>query len=349
MKIIRVIIGIIAVCLAAAVTQAQDSARDFPVVTEHEIINAEERDYFSISNNAEYIYGCYLRLGSCGLLNKVTDEGTSLTPGDGLLTYWSKDNRFLITTNLTPPCESSLDDPNIVVFDTQTETVSNLCLNDGFVSLKWSPIIPTSALVNSQYLLDFTTMQTSPFSPPVSSISQQDLERYVGYDRYLWDPDTNTLAGVLYFGQDTNGSFFDHSAFEICTYHLEQCITVLNTLDYSGVDVFRWGLNGNWLLWAGHLAASGQAEPSRNPTRRSDTIVYITDIVTGATQELFRFSSLARNDVYVRDMAWSPDGHTVALSLGAFNPPTPMPPGPEYTPSDFRAGVLLLTLDWPQD
>jgi hypothetical protein len=329
------------------ITQAQTSV-SFPEVTNYQILGIDQDERFSISNNAEYIYGCEDIFHRCNIWDRKSQDVVSapfLSRKKGA--YWSNDNSRLITSVEDNSCQSSPDIFSAAIFDTATRSISKVCLLDSLYIADWSPL-SASILSLGERLLDINSLQSTEFTP-ITHLSIADLPQYLGYGDVLWNPDTRLPVANWFIKIESLGAHITRSDIQFCTLGGEQCLTILNTLTISDVDVFDVKLHQHWMLWGGNLDKSGDALISPlGIAKDADTILYLTYLPTGETRELFRFSSLAQPDLYVKGMAWSPDARTIALSLGTSNPPTLAPlDGTPRPPVRYVAGTLLLDVNWP--
>ncbi|HEX2906175.1 MAG TPA: hypothetical protein VHO69_04900 [Phototrophicaceae bacterium] len=310
------------------------AAIKFPSIRSYEIVNTYG-DFIAVSNEGKYIFLCWDSTATCYMWNKETQELTLLAETRGIFTKWSVDNSQLITTDETIACPSDPSQYSLIRFTTQNQTVSRICVPAKYVVLDWSPIQSQMLYVSSRQILDTDTLQFVKFSPP-DTLNPDDLKNYVGYGNNLWDVRTGFPAARMFHKRlDENiDGIIDHSELFACAFGSKSCVSIVNSLNYANADVFDWELYQNWLLWGGHLAKTGEAKfTTFRPEDRADTVLYLTDIATGTTQEIFRFSSLQLTDTYVNTLAWSPDGETIALSL---KKETPI----------YQTNTLLLQLNW---
>ncbi len=326
---------------------AQETTTGFPHISGHRMIGID-LDNFSISNDAEYIYSCSKYRDDCGIWDTLKQQPISsrLFEGD-YGAYWSFDNSELITSVVDNNCQFPPNTFSTVLFDMPDHTTSNKCLPINVSLSDWSPVSGNILSIGNKYLLDTKSLELTEFSHP-TDVSIGDIGHYLGYGNMLWDVDSGLPVAEVSVKQNLQLGQIIGSSIQICTLSLEHCPSILNTLSISNVDVFDVKLDQHWMLWAGDLSRSGQAVSNQfNVSNRSDTLLYLTNLSMGETQELFEFSSLSRPDLYVKQMAWSPDAATIALALGALNPPTPPPPGLESTANNYDAGILVLNLTWP--
>lgn len=306
----------------------------------------------SISNNAEYVYACeyFYSVGhrECIL---VDSQFKTIRPQDvdwNQQAGWSIDNqRLLMLDSLR--CEL-IGTPNARIFHTLTEQDSPLCLPDRALLSDWSPVEPPVMYLYDRMLLNTDTGVITPFEPPTTlnnDILNNDLSHYSGYGKYLWDIDRKIPAMVLdRLSANLPDGEITTSLFQVCTFRREQCMPIFNTLDVSRVDVFDGTLNGHWLLWGGYLSGTGKAQRTgSNRDLDSDMILYITNLTTGQTQEIFRFSSLRQPLLEVVNLlSWSPDRLTVALRVEQIAPLT-VYDGAPLIPADPATVILHLNPD----
>ena len=353
-------------CLLATSSKfalSQDDDNSLPRVASTEMVDAYIGDVsFAISNKGDFVYTCQ-GLGSCSIWSRQTGETNEPFYPGAAGSYWSIDNSLLVTMDKDNGCSSNPRQYNLVLFSTQNHAISRHCSPESPYFSSWSPFTPSQIYTGP--LLDLNTFQSTSFSY-ITSLDLSDLNHYQGYGDTFWDVSTHLPVGTIFLKQEENYQLqFTQSEFHICTLDGKQCLPFVNTLDIAPVDVFAYKLYKNWILWAGHASADGQAMNIRYRSFEiEDTILYMTDFYTGSTQELFRFSSLGLTSQYITDMAWSPDGKTIGLALwpDEIDPallPTLPPPGthliiPSSTPPGTPAptpmnlpDLLLLHIVWP--
>jgi hypothetical protein len=342
------IVGILLVLAAPLPTDAQSPESQFPTVTSTEVIPYD--NVRIISNDAHYYQEV---LSYSTVVDTVVDD--TLLVSYGLLwasAGWSPNNEYLAYMNLDKPCTSPEDEDNLFLFHPQDGTLSRDCIPYDFYqvgSVQWSPSDSNLlAIVGPDQLYDVTSQTLKPFTFP----SIPDVATSVGYGKLLWDSNTGQPVAEVRLNQKFDfdahpAGLITHSVFEACA---AQCVPLVDTLKVADVDVSGWQLYGHWLLWGCGWSTTGLPTLIRSVSDIENTAVYLTDLTTDQTQELFRFSSLGSTDLRTVDLGWSPDAATIALALYSTAPfddgdllPTPVP-GLNH-PRLY--GTQLLHLTWP--
>ncbi len=324
---------------------AQPSSNEIPYVVTGESFNAPVGDTgFAISNDADNLFTC--SFSNCLIFRRDLNDVIELSGAMGHESYWSIDNSRLATMDKDYNCPSNIDQPfNVILFETQTGIMSRHCSPTSAILEDWSPFHPHELFVNQ--ILDTNTFQAVSFSAEAFSLS--DINQYWGYGDVFWDLETALPIGGIFLKLDDNYKFTS-SELQICALPVQKCSLVLDTLSVASVDVFDYKLYKNWILWGGHFSTSGDLiRVDNRPSEIADTALYLTDFHSGITHEIFRFSSLGQSNTYVKKIAWSPDGKTIALGIEIidYGPLPTLPPAgtPVPTPS-YPPGIVLLHLVW---
>jgi hypothetical protein len=333
-------------CLIAVIPVQAQNTPAFPTVAATGFASFSG-DYFAISNNATYIYLCAGADLTCNIYERSTGNVVMELESNAYAT-WSADGSRLVAAEGILPCESAEDTPNLRLFDPSTGTASTACVPFTFPWLDWSPINTNVFTIDEQTLFNFADNSISSYRSTVT-VDATAITRYVGYGGLFWDSTNGAPVGVINLRRDvdpTNDQIVS-SVFELCAMRLLQCAPLLDTLAHTTADVYSWTLNGRWLLWAGHLSSSGTAMlTGEDPASYNDTVIFLTNIFNGETQEIFRFSSLGESNLYTTwNMSWSPDRNMIALSLGETASATPVA-RPTLGPAPEARSMLLITLDW---
>ncbi|MBC7814861.1 MAG: hypothetical protein H7175_27130 [Burkholderiales bacterium] len=318
----------------------------FPLVESTELLPYDL--VTTLSNDAHYIQdfsgGVVINTETNQPL-RITFDHVSSTAG------WSFDNTQLAFMNGSRTCTSPNDIGNLILFQTSTESITLFCHPLSNPYLAWSPFNETILSIGGQSLLDVTTGAFTNFTS-TSVLDPNTVRTFVGFGRYLWDPTTQLPAAELVLSRQVNidDELITSSIIEACTLpDRDQCVPFVDTLSSANVDVFDYLSHENWLLWGGHTTASGlpYALGPYAYEDRADTIIYLTDMLTNATQELYRFSSANMDTVGVGSLNWSPDAEVVALTLrnkvrdAELADLSVIGDDPIYS-----AGTLLLHLNW---
>lgn len=337
--------------VSRSVLDAQSSEMGFPTIISNEIFAYD--DVVIFSNDVRYYQETHSH-------NRVVDtllDRVVFFDYEPYWTYagWSPDNSKLAFFKWGAPCASPSDEANLFVFHMQDESTTQYCLpfDESNISIiQWSPFQDDRlAFVGPNQIFTLSDEVLTPFEFALE-IDAEELENFVGYSRLLWDPLTQLPAAKIYV--DKEHDFDAHSAglttqstFIACT---QQCVPILDTLSVANVDVNAWQLYDHWLLWEGFWPDTGLPTLVRRNSDIADTSVFLTNIKTGTTEELFRFSSLGLNELRATGLSWSPDATTVALDLGSSAPLDISGPLPTSVPGVNHSlfhGTLLLHLNWP--
>jgi hypothetical protein len=303
----------------------------------------------AISNDAQNIFTC-LSYGDCSIWRRDVNEEIPILGSNGIAAYWSIDNSRLVTMDKDYNCTPNTELYNVILFETETGSVSRHCASESARLENWSPLQPHEYY--SLSIVNTNTFQTTSFSRP-TSLSLADISHYWGYGRAFWDLNTALPVGKIFLRVERNlQSQLTSSGFQICTFNGKDCQTILDTLAVAPVDVFDYKLYKSWILWGGHLSANGQATNIKNkPSEIADTVLYLTDFHTGVTYDLFRFSSLGQSDTYVHKLAWAPDGKTIGLAIKQLDNssllPTLPPEGTSLPTPTYPPGIVLLHIALP--
>ncbi|HEX3053214.1 MAG TPA: hypothetical protein VHP83_21325 [Aggregatilineaceae bacterium] len=271
---------------------------------------------------------------------------------------WSIGGTYLAFMDGTQACLSANDEGNLILFDAVTETISRLCIPFGISdisALQWSPFEDGElAILGPNVLLNVISQETTSFKVP-SELDAADVKRYVGYDRTLWDPATGCVAAWL--KDDFSISYESAPEGTYLYYSLEACsgggvcVPLVDTLNVANSRAFDRQLYGHWLLWGGYENASNQPLFFYSQTAPiTAAVIYLTDLQTGITQELFRYFNPDLPHWLPHTVVWSPNGRAIALDLENLNPyaddPLIFNPDPTIT-YPIRNGTVIAQLDWP--
>lgn len=351
-KPLKIIIWISLVLSVSYATQAQVMTSEFPNIEGYENLDITFDEDFTISDGVLFTFGCESLSGTCGVWDRATDATTILAEEGGFKTYWSIDNAQIMTRNENHSCDAAAGEYGLSIFHTLTQTLTYACLPTAFYTVDWSPLQPeiASIYLDDYYLLNMLDFHLTAYTPTIT-IHQTDLINLVGYKDYLWDSTTGLPAAKLNLNeQQADDGQITQAVMEACTFQSEACIPLVDMLRVSHGASFGSILNGHWLLWGVQESESGL--PNRNavlnPLLRSDTVLYLTDIWTGESRQLLRFSDLRRDDVVVADFIWSPDAQTIALSLESYDTTVLAVNQVINHPLGGRPGILLIKLSWPE-
>jgi hypothetical protein len=334
---------------------AQLPPTNFPTVASTEIFPRD--DVYVFSNDAQFYYQPVP-------LNMIIDANSRVVlfasakdfPGERI--GWSVDNSYLAFMDSNNSCVSFTDEGNLILFNTQNREISRLCIpyhSSGLI-LQWSPFAGNIlAFIGPNQLFNVETLEFTPFTFQKPTDANQ-LRNYVGYNQYLWDPVTQMPGAAVFLNDSIDygatsvnsseiaGDWIEQSVLEACS---NECIQFVDTLSVANNLAYRWYLNGQWLLWESSESTTGNPVLIHSYSERADTAIYLTNIASGETQELFRFSSLGLTDIVPTFMGWSPDGRTIAMDLEEVNPSEDFLPTPDPTCDPcYRHGSLLIHLDW---
>jgi hypothetical protein len=326
---------------------AQGVQSGFPTVGNVRILGIDlPTASFSISNQAHYLFRCSYPSGACFVQDTATRQLTMLAAQNSDFGRWSIDNSHLTISAPDATCQTS-SGYKMVTFVTSLGVIVENCAPIPFIVFANSPMNPQLISVAGQTLFNTNDLSMQSLNP-VNTISEQEIRDTVGYGNTLWNSTTQTPLATLNHRVIDNNDVIISSNINACAQTNASCtVQLVDTLAVAPVYVFDEIANGRWILWAGHTSPDGQPRTSsNNPNLRADTILYISDIVTGSTQEIYRLSSLNRPELYAMNVAWSPDARTVAISLRNSQPPT-WDPNALLDPNRYEAGILIVDLNWP--
>lgn len=323
------------------------SPSDFPVVVSTELFPFDEVEFFT--NDLHYYFTYRLTKSIVDTTNSDLIF-RSMQPGSSIA-GWSKESSYLAFEERRGDCLVGENEGDLVIFNAMTSEISRFCLPSDYKGgvIKWSPFDEYHlALIeaNQGVLLDVRTQELVPFTLS-GEIDIDELDQLVGYDNYLWNPTTGFPEAWVRISSDSNPANhrLTRSVFEACTSQCFPLLDVLSTYPSSG-SVFEFRLWNHWLVWALDEFVDGIPYTLNSDTipQISDTVVYVTDLRTLASQPLFRFSSLHYDDLLVTSLGLSPDGSTIALPLRSIE----RQEGVEIDPTPlFDIGSVLLHLNWP--
>jgi hypothetical protein len=335
------------ICLVSPVKLSAQGDH-FPVIATYYIwedVNAPPN--FLISNTEMYIYMPHSEEAFIRPMEN-TQAVVLYTSGLQSAAGWSASGRYFSLGMQNPiTCKFPEAESYLIIYDVETNTQTAFCipLETHLLNLAWSPFNENLIFANEEWLIDLTTQTMERTYNGIYPGNQ--VSDYVGYDHYLWDIETHKPGAVVDLktsvSTDPNTPVVIESAiFEFCQLSggaRRECNTVVDvTGNYPGEHVFDWQIANNMLLWGAHESGSTEKVSMLGiaPGDRTDTVLYITDLNTGETRELFRLSQLGIENVFTDDLDWSPDANTIALNLrqktGAF--------------SSEEIGLLSITLDW---
>ncbi len=353
--------------LPSQAVSSQTPTIKFPTVMTAEIVDFDPAADFRISNDAKYVYRRIPSLGSA-----VWERGDPLRnyfgvggPGPTVTAGWSKNDTWFVEAEPGDGCTYPQLETTFVVFEVGTKKSTKFCIPvdfDGLV-VAWSSVADPVLLMNEKWLLDIQTRRITRANFP-SMVSLDNTDKFVGYGPYLWNPSTQSPEASVRMNsiQDVKTQQTTQ-AFSLCPLHVlgdnSACSPFLDLRAYGQIRVSGWKLSraANMLLWGGQELpqASGAtphatqpATPSAAPSTatavisgKPDTVLFLTELKTGATREIFRLSDLNDDRLFVLDpFDWSSDGKTIALRLRKADKNRPF--------AADSAGTLLVRLEWPK-
>jgi hypothetical protein len=257
-------------------------------------------------------------------------------PGDVVTAGWSASNRyFAVASTGETRCTFGAAETCLTIIDMQTREKNSLCIPLGLtqLSLAWSPFTDTVLFANETWLLDLEQPTMTPDPSEYGVPSDDQIGSGTGYGRYLWNPDTQTPSGIIdlrttvYTPTSTEpfglvepstieGAWFDHCLLAWGSRWM--CAPIIDvTNDYPGVFVYDWQVANSMLAWlAVESNSDGPVEAlGVHRDQYHDTVLYMTDLNTRETREIFRLSELGMENVFSNDLDWSPDANTIGLNL----------------------------------
>ena len=331
----------------AGLAQAQDTLV-FPSIDPASVSFIDvsmEIDHLAISNDASYLYMCDEgSIKTCLLRNKAGDIFLNFSPKNNQRAFWSYDNKVIaISTPL------SCQDGNLFVLYTEKNITEQQCTYL-FPALEnwWSPINLNELYMTMNSMYDWKIDDTF-FIHPLSAPPMTLLQQSIGYLDVLWDAETSLPLGFMRPQRIFKQSYIERAYLSVCYHAWDMgdnniCVHLLNTLDYSEAYVLGAQANGHWVLWYGHLG-NNPREIVKSSDQIADTIFYMTYLPTGETQEVFRLSQLGQAHIELTTVAWSPDAHTLALSVQPMRFALEIAPNTTPLVGD-KPGVLVLDVDW---
>jgi hypothetical protein len=330
---------LLGLCLSAA---AQPPVVLFPLPDLNSLrYVAIKGDAFAISNKGAYFYACeFSTTDFCQIFDDQVNVLDTINNASAQDVSWSYDNQRLVTLE-RKNCETV---DNLHVFTTSSQSIDFSCFSLFGMFQAWSPVRPDQFYVEGeQARWDMDEERFVTFTPS-KSLNETQLETAIGYQDYFWDTTNEQPIAKLHIKMKKDANLvITQSDILACTLNLEQCVTLLDTLNSSPLYLRFAKLNGSWLLWGGNLGINA-GESAAVYERTADVIFYITYMPTMTTQEVFRLSDLAQPYIYVDDISWSPDRNTLALAVQEINQPlfeSAFPPKVEA-----KSGTILFDLQW---
>ena len=334
--------------------QAQHSP--FPIVGSYETHEILVPFGFKISNGAEYLIQTHrdnLYIKSPQSIKDIFfySSGLNVTAG------WSSGNdRIAVGSTQEALCPFGAAQTYLTIIDAITWERTTMCLplDAAKLSLTWSPFAETVLFANEEWLIDLeaeTMARSTDAGYPNVAVAPSAS---VGHDRYLWDPETQMPSGVIDFQTTTlqpiateafaapEPATIEDAWFEYCAFtggYRSACHSILDVKDaFPRTYVTDWQISANNILaWLAVESNSDDPLPALGIHREQyhDTVLYMTDLMTLETREIFRLSELGMENTFSSALDWSPDGNTIGLNLSdGINP---------------RGGgqqLLVLHLDW---
>jgi hypothetical protein len=202
-------------------------------------------------------------------------------------------------------------------------------------TLAWSPFSDNILFANDTWLIDLENQaSTQDYGDEERYGFGYQPDQFVGYGRYLWNKDLQTPSGVIELHTTisrpaSTDAFAPVEPATIESAQLEYCALsgavrapcqqLLDiTTHFPRAFVYDWQIaTNNMMVWL--AAESNSDEPigalGINRDQYADTVLYMTDLTTLETREIFRLSELGMENVFSNALDWSPDGTTIALNL----------------------------------
>jgi hypothetical protein len=330
----------------------------FPRVTSYEIFERFVTSDFRISNDAAYMFEPWL---SGELFIRSPESSTDiLYHGSGyfMAAGWSADNTHVAVGTINyEKCPFAAAQTYVTVIDMETKETTSMCIpfRKRGLSLAWSPFNDRVLFANETWVIDLERQTAIPDSSEVNgAFSDFQATPSVGYDRYLWDLDRHTPLAVIDLGTTVHRPVstepfvspgpptIESAWFDYCLLgdgYRTVCKPIIDiTTGYPGAFVYDWQVNADnllaWLAAESDLTGPLDVQGIRGE-HYLDTVLYMTDLSTLETREIFRLSELDMEGVYSNALDWSPDGKTIGLSVG------PIASGP----TSYGDCLLVLHLD----
>jgi hypothetical protein len=313
---------------------AQDDA--FPIVANYEIFDTTVLPDFKISNDAAFMFEPLVLEIFINSPESPTDI-LYIGPADTVTAGWSANNRYIaVASTGEDRCTFGAAETYLTLIDMQTTEKNSLCipLDAQRLDLAWSPFTDTVLFVNETWLLDLEQPTMTRDPGEYESSSGDQIGPAVGYGRYLWNPDTQTPSGVIDLRtavyspeppepfaplepSTITGAWFDHCS--LIEGRRTMCHPIMDiTTDYPGAFVYDWQINADaMMVWLAVERNSDGPVEARGVHRDQyrDTVLYMTDLSTLETREIFRLSELDMEGMFSNDLDWSPDANTIGLNL----------------------------------
>ncbi len=197
-------------------------------------------------------------------------------------------------------------------------------LDSQSLSLSWSPLSDNILFANEKRLIDLKNQTLTADYAKADSGFQ--IDQLVGYGRYLWSVEKQTPSAVIDlrttvftptpaepFGPADRPTI-ESAEFEYCDLTggvRGPCQPILDiTTNYPGVFVHDWQIaTNNMLVWLAAESNSTEIPAISGvlPDQYVDTVLYMTDLSTLETREIFRLSELGIENVYSSALDWSPE------------------------------------------